>query len=108
MKNPDFIKRKWRSGKSRWQVSYLLELSPLLLGFSLLALHATSGNPVFLTYSGLLCIFFIGLIGFLFASLGIKLGFFLHLELDVEFDFSLMIMYLLYVGLTITLLITRI
>ena len=108
MKNYDFIKRKWETVNSRWNLFSLIQIGILLLGFSLLALHAITGKTIFLTSSGILSIFLMALVVFLFASLGMKFGFFVHMEIDGEFDFSTMIMFLLYIVLTMALLITRI
>jgi len=79
-----------------------------LLAFSLLALYSLTGNSSFLIYSGILSISLITLLIFLFASLGMKFGFFVHMEIDGEFDLSMMIMFILYIGLTITLMIADI
>ena len=101
MKHYDFVKRKWETISSRWNLFSFIAIGILLLGFSLLALYSLTGNSSFLMYSGILSIGLITLLIFLFASLGMKFGFFVHMEIDGEFDFSMMIMYLLYVGLTI-------
>jgi hypothetical protein len=108
MKNYDFIKRKWETVNSRWNLFSFICTGFLLLGFSLLALYGLTGKTIFLASSGILSIFFITLLVFLFASLGMKFGFFVHMEIDGEFDFSAMIMFLLYVGLTLAILIIRI
>ena len=105
MKNYDFIKRKWEAVSSRCNLFSFIYTGILLLGFSLLALYGLTGKTIFLANSGILSIFLIALVIFLFASLGLKFGFFVHMEIDGEFDFSIMIMFLLYVGLTIVLLI---
>ena len=101
MKHYDLVKRKWETVSSRWNLFSFAAIGILLLGFSLLALYSITGNSSFLVYSGILSISLIALLVFLFASLGMKFGFFVHMEIDGEFDFSMMIMYLLYVGLTI-------
>tara|TARA_Y100000590_G_scaffold20843_1_gene24263 strand:+ start:1826 stop:2155 length:330 start_codon:yes stop_codon:yes gene_type:complete len=97
----DFVKRKWETVSSRWNLFSFVAIGILLLGFSLLALYSITSNSSFLIYAGILSISLITLLIFLFASLGMKFGFFVHMEIDGEFDFSMMIMYLLYVGLTI-------
>ena len=101
MKHYDFVKRKWETVRSRWNLLSFIAIGILLLGFSLLALYSLTGNSSFLIYSGILSISLIALMIILFASLGMKFGFFVHMEIDGEFDFSMMIMYLLYVGFTI-------
>ena len=101
MKHYDFVKRKWETVRSRWNPFSFIAIGILLLGFSLLALYSLTGNSSFLIYSGILSISLIALMIILFASLGMKFGFFVHMEIDGEFDFSMMIMYLLYVGFTI-------
>ena len=101
MKHYDFVKRKWETVSSRWNLFSFIVIGILLLGFSLLGLYSLTGNSSFLIYSGILSISLITLLIFLFASLGMKFGFFVHMEIDGEFDFSIMIMYLLYVGFTI-------
>ena len=101
MKHYDFVKRKWEAINSRWNLFSFLQIGILLLGFSLLALYSLTDNSSFLIYSGILSISLITLLIFLFVFLGMKFGFFVHMEIDGEFDFSMMIMYLLYVGLTI-------
>ena len=108
MKHYDLVKRKWETVSSRWNLFSFVATAILLLGFSLLALHALTGKTIFLICSGVLSIFLIALVVFLFASLGFKFGFFVHMEIDGEFDFSTMIMFLLYVALTIALLIAGI
>ena len=108
MKNYDFIKRKWETVNSRWNLFSFICTGILLLGFSLLALYGLTGKTIFLASSGILSIFLIALIVFLFASLGFKFGFFVHMEIDGEFDFSTMIMFLLFVGLTLAILILQI
>ena len=101
MKHYDFVKRKWETVSSRWNLFSFIVIGILLLGFSLLGLYSLTGNSSFLIYSGILSISLITLLIFLFASFGMKFGFFVHMEIDGEFDFPIMIMYLLYVGLTI-------
>ena len=101
MKHYDFVKRKWETVRSRWNLFSFIAIGILLLGFSLLALYSLTGNSSFLIYSGILSISLIAIMIILFASLGMKFGFFVHMEIDGEFDFSMMIMYLLYVGSTI-------
>ena len=108
MKHYDLVKRKWETVSSRWNLFSFAAIGILLLGFSLLALYSITGNSSFLVYSGILSISLITLLIFLFASLGMKFGFFVHMEIDGEFDFSMMIMYLLYVGLTILILAVQI
>jgi len=108
VKNYDFIKRKWETVNSRWNLFSFIYTGILLLGFSLLALYGLTGKTIFLASSGILSIFLISLIVFLFASLGFKFGFFVHMEIDGEFDFSTMIMFLLFVGLTLAILISQI
>lgn len=101
MKQYDFVKRKWEAVSSRWNLFSFGAISFLLLGFSLLVLYSLTGNTSFLIYSGILSIILITLLISLFTSLGMKFGFFVHMEIDGEFDFSMMIMYLLYVCFTI-------
>ncbi len=108
MKYYDLVKRKWETVSSRWNLFSFAAIGILLLGFSLLALYSITGNSTFLVYSGILSISLITLLIFMFASLGMKFGFFVHMEIDGEFDFSMMIMYLLYVGLTILILAVQI
>jgi len=103
LKHYDFVKRKWETVRSRWNPFSFIAIGILLLGFSLLALFSLTGNSSFLIYSGILSISLLALMIILFASLGMKFGFFVHMEIDGEFDFSMMIMYLLYVGSTISL-----
>ena len=103
MKHYDSVKRKWETVRSRWNLFSFIATGILLLGFSLLTLYSVTGNNSFLIYSGILNISLIALLIFLFASFGMKFGFFVHMEIDGEFDFSMMIMYLLYVGSTISL-----
>ena len=91
--------------KSRWHVFTFIEVGILLLGLSLLILYSITGETIYLTYSGYLCMFIIALLVYLFASIGIELGFYVHLELDAEFDFSILIMYCIYVGSNIGLLV---
>ena len=101
MKHYDFVKRKWETVSSRWNLFSFVVIGILVLGFSLLALYSLTNNNSFLIYSGILSISLMALMIILFASLGMKFGFFVHMEIDGEFDFSMMIMYLLYVGFTI-------
>ena len=101
MKYYYFVKRKWEAVSSRWNLFSFIAIGFLLLGFSLLALYSLTGNSSFLIYSCILSISLIALMIILFASLGMKFGFFVYMEIDGEFDFSMMIMYLLYVGFTI-------
>jgi len=101
LKHYDFVKRKWETVRSRWNLFSFIATGILVLGFSLLALYSLTGNSNFLIYSGILNIILIALLIFLFASFGMKFGFFVHMEIDGEFDFSMMIMYLLYAGFTI-------
>ena len=101
MKHYDFVKRKWETVSSRWNLFSFIVTGILVLGFSLLALYSLTGNSSFLIYSCILSISLIALMIILFASLGMKFGFFVHMEIDGEFDFSMMIMYLLYVSFTI-------
>tara|TARA_B100001750_G_scaffold244986_1_gene263553 strand:- start:1559 stop:1885 length:327 start_codon:yes stop_codon:yes gene_type:complete len=108
LKYYDLVKRKWETVSSRWNLFSFAAIGILLLGFSLLALYSITGNSTFLVYSGILSISLITLLIFMFASLGMKFGFFVHMEIDGEFDFSMMIMYLLYVGLTILILAVQI
>ena len=108
MKHYDFVKRKWETVSSRWNLFSFITTGILVLGFSLLVLYSTTGNSSFLINSGILSISLITLLIFLFASLGMKFGFFVHMEIDGEFDLSMMIMFTLYIGLTITLMITNI
>ena len=108
MKHYDFVKRKWETVSSRWNLFSFISTGILVLGFSLLALYSITGNSSFLIYSGILSISLITLLIFMFASLGMKFGFFVHMEIDGEFDFSMMIMYLLYVGLTMLILAVQI
>ena len=108
MKHYDFVKRKWETVSSRWNLFSFIVIGILLLGFSLLGLYSLTGNSSFLIYSGILSISLITLLIFLFASLGMKFGFFVHMEIDGEFDFSTMIMFLFYIVLTITLMMNNI
>ena len=101
MKHYDFVKRKWETVSSRWNLFSFIASGILVLGFSLLALYSITDNSSFLIYSGILSISLIAIMIILFASLGMKFGFFVHMEIDGEFDFSMMIMYLLYVSFTI-------
>ena len=101
MKHYDFVKRKWETVSSRWNLFSFINTGILVLGFSLMVLYSITGNSSFLIYSGILSISLIAIMIILFASLGMKFGFFVHMEIDGEFDFSMMIMYLLYVGSTI-------
>lgn len=102
------MKKKWEAVSSRWNPFSFVAVGTLLLAFSLLALYSLTGNSSFLIYSGILSISLITLLIFLFASLGMKFGFFVHMEIDGEFDLSMMIMFILYIGLTITLMIADI
>ena len=108
MKHYDFIKRKWEGVGSRWNLFTFFWVSFLVLGYSLLGLYSLTSNSIFLISSGFLSISLIALLIFLFTSLGMKFGFFVHMEIDGEFDFSAMIMFLLYVTGTIVLMITHI
>ena len=94
MKHYDFVKRKWETVSSRWNLFSIIATGVLLIGFSLLGLYGLTGKTIFLASSGFLSIFLIVLIVLLFASLGLKFGFFVHMEIDGEFDFSAMIAFL--------------
>jgi len=108
LKHYDFVKRKWETVSSRWNLFSFITTGILVLGFSLLGLYSLTGKTIFLASSGFLSIFLIALVALLFASLGFKFGFFVHMEIDGEFDFSTMIMFLLFVGLTLAILILQI
>lgn len=94
-----------QAAKNIWHDSTFIEWGVLLLGFSLLILYNITGKAIYLTYSSYLCIFIIALLVYLFALIGIKFGFRVHLDLDGEFNFSILIMYCIYVGTNIGLLV---
>ena len=88
---------------SPFDISGIISLIPSLLGFSLLLTFGITGNIDYLIYSTYISIMILTLTAYLFFMLGLELGFYVHLEGDAEIDFSLLLIYYIYLTFNLTL-----
>lgn len=96
---------KEESSKKTKLIHTLIENVVIILGLSLMALYALTSNTDYLIYSSIISLLIIGLATFLFFLGGLQYGFQVYMEFDAEVDFSILIMFCLFIGINILLLI---
>ena len=78
-------------------------LMPSFFGVCLLLTFGITGNTTYLVYASYLSIVILLLLAYIFILLGVQLGFYTCIDVEMEIDFSILLVYCAYLIFTLSL-----